>query len=57
MTEKDKKIQDQALEIEFLKKELELREVKEATMKEYIRFLEEMLKTDAEARDVSDFEG
>lgn len=57
MTEKDKIIQDQALEIEFLKKELELREVKEATMKEYIRFLEEMLKTDAEARDVSDFEG
>ena len=56
MTEKDKKIQDQQLEIEMLKRSLQEAELKLRIAQEYIKFLEEMVKTDAEARDISDFE-
>ena len=56
MTEKDKKIQDQQLEIEMLKRSLQDAELKLRMAQDYIKLLEEMVKTDAEARDISDFE-
>ena len=56
MTEKDKKIQDQQLEIEMLKRSLQDTELKLRMAQDYIKLLEEMVKTDAEARDISDFE-
>lgn len=56
MTEKDKQIQDQQLEIEMLKRSLQDAELKLKMAQDYIKLLEEMVKTDAEARDISDFE-
>ena len=56
MTEKDKKIQDQQLEIEMLKRSLQDTELKLKMAQDYIKLLEEMVKTDTEARDISDFE-
>ena len=56
MTEKDKKIQDQQMEIEMLKRSLQDTELKLKMAQDYIKLLEEMVKTDTEARDISDFE-
>lgn len=50
MTEKDKIIQDQAIEINRLKTTID-------SMKTYIELLEKMVASNNEARDVTDFEG
>lgn len=56
MTEKDKKIQDQQIEIEMLSRSLRIAETQLQIAKDYIRLLEEMVKSDGEARDLRDFE-
>lgn len=56
MTEKDKKIQELRMKIEELENTIELMESKDQMSRSYIKFLEEMVKSDSEARDLSDFE-
>ncbi len=56
MTEKDKKIQDQQMEIEMLKRSLHDAETQLQIAKDYIKLLEQMVRSDGEARDLRDFE-
>lgn len=56
MTEKDKEIQELRMKIEELENTIKLMESKDQMSRSYIKFLEEMVKSDSEARDLSDFE-
>lgn len=56
MTEKDKEIQELRMKIEELESYIKFLESRDQMSNNYIKILEEMVKTDADARDLSDFE-
>lgn len=56
MTEKDKEIQELRMKIEELENTIKFMESRDQMSQNYIKILEEMVKTDSEARDLSDFE-